>query len=71
MLFRSDAQQNFFAEMKKVFSVWPPMERKVIYEPCDPRYKDWNDQVRDIPKEQEVKEETEEESERRSGGRRR
>lgn len=65
------AQQSFFAEMKKVFPVWPPMERKVIYEPCDPRYKDWNDQVRDIPKEQEVKEETEEESERRNGGRRR
>lgn len=55
-----EARQNYFAEMKKVFPVWPTVERKIIYEPCDPSYKDWNDQLRNIPRQEkssEIKEE--------------
>ena len=48
-----EAKQKYLAEMKKIFPVWPTVERKIIYEPCAPRYKDWNDQLRDIPKQEE------------------
>lgn len=59
-----EAKQQYLAEMKKVFPIWPTVERRIIYEPCDPRYKDWNDQLRDIPKQEESAEIKEE----RQGG---
>ena len=44
-----EATEQYEAEMKKVFPVPPTVEREIVYEPCDSRYKDWNDQLLDKP----------------------
>lgn len=43
------AREDYLASIKKEFTVWPPFEKKIFYTPCDSLYKDWNDQLRDIP----------------------
>ena len=45
----SQARETYETEMRRIFPIWPPPARKIEYEPCDAGYKDWNDQLRDIP----------------------